>query len=76
MLVEPQGFGMTETNAITTLNSAATYLAKPSSCGRPVLNVDVAIFSDDDKPLPAGSVGEVVIRGPTIMKGMPACRIV
>jgi long-chain acyl-CoA synthetase len=63
-----QGFGMTETNAITTLNAAANYIARPSSCGKAVLMVDVAIFDDDNKALPVGAVGEVVIRGPTIMK--------
>ena len=66
-----QGFGMTETNAITTLNSAANYVARPSSCGRAVLNVDVAIFGDDDAPVATGAVGEVVIRGPTVMRGTP-----
>ena len=37
------------------------------SCGRPFAMVDVAIFSDDDRPLPPGEKGEIVCRGPQTM---------
>jgi acyl-CoA synthetase (AMP-forming)/AMP-acid ligase II len=37
------------------------------SCGRPFTMVDVAIFDDDDKPLPPGEKGEIVCRGPQTM---------
>jgi acyl-CoA synthetase (AMP-forming)/AMP-acid ligase II len=37
------------------------------SCGRPFTMVDVAIFSDDDRPLPPGEKGEIVCRGPQTM---------
>jgi fatty-acyl-CoA synthase len=40
-----------------------------SSCGRRALLMDVAIVDDDDQRLPAGAVGEVVARGPYIMRG-------
>lgn len=60
---------MTETNAITTLNSGDTYLGKPGSCGRPVLNVQIRIADDALNELPVGEAGEVLIRGPTLMKG-------
>jgi acyl-CoA synthetase (AMP-forming)/AMP-acid ligase II len=71
-----QGYGMTESNAITALNFAAQYIAKPSSCGKPVAIVDVRIADDDLKPLPANTPGEILIRGPTVMKGAAAvhCR--
>lgn len=39
------------------------------SCGRPFICVDVAIFDDNDNPLPAGEVGEIVCRGPQLMAG-------
>jgi acyl-CoA synthetase (AMP-forming)/AMP-acid ligase II len=60
---------MTESNGITTLNSATSYLAKPTSCGRAVLNVQLRIVNDDDVEVPIGTAGEVLIRGPTVMKG-------
>jgi acyl-CoA synthetase (AMP-forming)/AMP-acid ligase II len=37
------------------------------SCGRPFTMVDVAIFDDHDRPLPAGEKGEIVCRGPQTM---------
>ncbi|HXT09453.1 MAG TPA: AMP-binding protein [Roseiarcus sp.] len=37
------------------------------SCGRPFTIVDVAVFDDQDRPLPAGERGEIVCRGPQTM---------
>ncbi len=37
------------------------------SCGRPYTNVDVAIFDDNDQPVPAGERGEIVCRGTQLM---------
>ncbi len=37
------------------------------SCGRPFSCVDVAVFDDDDNPLPPGEIGEIVCRGPQTM---------
>ena len=37
------------------------------SCGRPYTTVDVAIFGEDDKPVPAGERGEIVCRGTQLM---------
>ena len=37
------------------------------SCGRPFTVADVAIFDEDDKPLPPGERGEIVVRGPQLM---------
>ncbi|MEQ8799802.1 MAG: AMP-binding protein [Salinisphaeraceae bacterium] len=37
------------------------------SCGRPFPCADVAVFDDDDNPLPPGEVGEIVTRGPQTM---------
>jgi acyl-CoA synthetase (AMP-forming)/AMP-acid ligase II len=51
---------------------AITYLRpehhdRIGSCGRPFSVVEVAIFDDDDKPLPPGERGEIVCRGPQTM---------
>ncbi len=37
------------------------------SCGRPFTIVEVAVFDDEDRPLPPGERGEIVCRGPQIM---------
>ncbi|MEW5912391.1 MAG: long-chain-fatty-acid--CoA ligase [Thermodesulfobacteriota bacterium] len=40
-----------------------------ASVGREGINAQVRIFDDQDRPLPSGQVGEIVVRGPHIMKG-------
>jgi long-chain acyl-CoA synthetase len=39
------------------------------SVGIPRTGVEVAIFDGEDRPLPSGAVGEVVVRGDTVMSG-------
>ncbi|WP_336985495.1 class I adenylate-forming enzyme family protein [Altererythrobacter aquiaggeris] len=57
------GYGLTETNAAGCGNFNENYLAKPESTGKPSQPlVDMAILSDDGKPVPQGKVGEVAIR--------------
>lgn len=59
------GYGLTETNALGTINSGAVYRARPSSAGRPVPGVtDIAIFDEHGQPMPAGERGEVCIHSP------------
>lgn len=65
-----QGYGLTETSAFTTINSAENYLLKPTSCGPPVPGCTVEIWDTEtnlklDKP---ESVGKVMIKGANIMK--------
>ncbi|WOJ98028.1 class I adenylate-forming enzyme family protein [Congregibacter brevis] len=59
------GYGLTETNALGTINTGAVYRARPGSAGRPVPAVtDIAIFDENDQPVPAGERGEVCIHSP------------
>jgi long-chain acyl-CoA synthetase len=39
------------------------------SVGPPVPGVEVAIFDDEDRPLPVDEVGEIVVRGENVMLG-------
>jgi len=39
------------------------------SVGRECLHVEVRVFDDEDRPLPTGEPGEVVVRGDLVMKG-------
>jgi long-chain acyl-CoA synthetase len=43
--------------------------ARMVSVGVPRTGIEVAIFDDEDRPLPPGAVGEVVVRGHTVMAG-------
>ncbi len=59
------GYGLTETNALGAVHIGASYLLKPGSTGRPVPPVlEMKIVDDDGKEVPAGSRGEILIKGP------------
>jgi acyl-CoA synthetase (AMP-forming)/AMP-acid ligase II len=59
------GYGLTETNALGTINVGDVYRARPGSAGRVVPAVTkIAIFDENDQPLPAGERGEVCMHSP------------
>lgn len=63
------GYGLTETNAIGATITGKFYLSKPESTGRPSPPVtQVRIEDANGKVLPAGEIGEICIKGATIMK--------
>jgi fatty-acyl-CoA synthase len=62
-------YGQTELAPLATMLPPHEQLAFPASAGRPVLNVVTAIVDDDDQPLPAGEVGEIVHRSPHAFLG-------
>ncbi|MCA9408808.1 MAG: AMP-binding protein, partial [Candidatus Omnitrophica bacterium] len=60
------GWGMTETcppNTVTPMNSDNI-----ASVGKPAPHCEIKIFNDDNQPVPAGEIGEIVIRGWIIMQ--------
>ena len=64
------GYGLTETNALGTVNSGPVYLAKPGSAGTAVPAVtDVAILDENDQPVAQGERGEVCISSPANVLG-------
>ncbi|MFP3943900.1 MAG: class I adenylate-forming enzyme family protein [Alphaproteobacteria bacterium] len=63
------GYGLTETSAITTMNFAEDYAAKPDSVGVPVPVCDVKIVDAEGNALPQGEVGEIWIKGPNVVAG-------
>ncbi len=63
------GYGLTETSSVTTMNSGADYIAKPESVGVPVAVCDVKVVDDEGAALPVGEVGELWIKGPNVVKG-------
>jgi len=63
------GYGLTETSSVTTMNAGADYLAHPDSVGVPVPVCDIQVVDEQGRPLPVGGVGELWIRGPNVVKG-------
>ncbi|MFC5751330.1 class I adenylate-forming enzyme family protein [Actinomadura rugatobispora] len=63
------GYGLTETSSVTTYNGGVNYLERPDSVGPPVAVCDVRIAGPDGAELPGGEVGELLIRGPNVIKG-------
>ena len=68
-LTAGQGWGMTETSATATSNTAEDYERKPSSCGVPTPTGEVRIVGADGKDVPTGEVGELWYRGPIVVRG-------
>jgi long-chain acyl-CoA synthetase len=67
--IPSNGYGLTETSSVTTMNAGIDYLRQPDSVGRPVPVVDVKVVDDSGGQLPVGEVGELWIRGPNIVTG-------
>lgn len=63
------GYGCTEATAIVSLLNPGESQKKGESVGRPTPLMQVAVVDDEERPLPAGRIGEVICKGPTIMKG-------
>jgi acyl-CoA synthetase (AMP-forming)/AMP-acid ligase II/ABC-type nitrate/sulfonate/bicarbonate transport system permease component len=64
-----QGYGATETSPLLTLTHYDDAPRKMASAGRVVPRVEIKIVDKNGKELPTGEVGEVIARGPQIMKG-------
>jgi fatty-acyl-CoA synthase len=68
-----QLYGQVEApNTISVLRIAEHDVGDPSrlaSCGRPTLNVDLALMTPDGQPVPDGTVGEICVSGPLLMDG-------
>ncbi len=68
-IVALQGYGATETSPMLTLTRYEDAPRKMASAGRAVPRAEVKIVDKEGKELPPGEVGEVIARGPQIMKG-------
>ncbi|HLH79936.1 MAG TPA: long-chain fatty acid--CoA ligase [Chthonomonas sp.] len=63
-----EGDGPTECSPVTSANPLEGP-RKPGSVGPPLPGVEIAIVDDEDRPLPTGEVGEIVVRGDNVMMG-------
>jgi long-chain acyl-CoA synthetase len=62
-----QGYGLTETSPFASYNHDVTF--KPGSVGTPIENVEMKIVDAEDREVADGELGEIVIKGPNVMKG-------
>lgn len=63
------GYGMTEANGIITILDEENYSRKIGSVGKPFMHIEVRIVDDNDNDVPRDQAGELLVRGPNVMKG-------
>lgn len=70
-----QGYGMTETAALTVSNPWAYHFEKDGkphkrqAAGRASYGVDIRIVDENSQELPRGTIGEIAVRGAQVMLG-------
>jgi len=65
-----QGYGLTEASPVTHMQTGWLPEIRPDSVGIPLLKTDAAIVNPETlDELPIGDVGELLIKGPQVMKG-------
>jgi long-chain acyl-CoA synthetase len=63
-----EGYGLSETSPVASFNHPDRE-RKAGSIGTPIEGVEMQVWDDSGNKLPAGEVGEIVIRGHNVMKG-------
>jgi len=62
-------YGCTEASPCLTILKAEDSLRKRECVGPPLPFLEIKIVDDQDQPVPVGEVGELICRGPNVMKG-------
>lgn len=63
-----EGYGLSEASPVTCFNPLDR-TRKPGSIGTSILNVENKVVNEIGEELPVGQVGELIVRGPNVMKG-------
>jgi len=63
-----EGYGLSETSPVACFNHPDRERL-PGSIGTPVEGVEMMLVDDDRRPVAAGELGEIAIRGHNVMKG-------
>ena len=62
-----EGYGQTEASPVISLNTPGK--RKLGTVGPALPGVEIAIWDDDKRPVGAGVIGEIMVRGHSVMKG-------
>jgi long-chain acyl-CoA synthetase len=62
-----EGYGLTETSPVVSIN--APWAHRPGSVGRSLPGIEVFATDESGATMPAGQLGEIVIRGHCVMQG-------
>ncbi|MBL8020010.1 MAG: long-chain-fatty-acid--CoA ligase [Leptospirales bacterium] len=63
-----EGYGLSEGTCVSSLNPI-NGVRKIGSIGIPIDGQEMGIWDDDGNSMPVGQIGEIVIKGPNVMKG-------
>ncbi|RFU62132.1 fatty acid--CoA ligase family protein [Peribacillus glennii] len=63
-----EGYGLSEASPVTCFNPLDRP-RKPGSIGTSIQNVENKVVNEIGEEVPAGEVGELIVRGPNVMKG-------
>lgn len=63
-----EGYGLSETSPVASFSRKGMKKI-PGSIGVPIQGVEMIVADENDSPVPPGEIGEILIRGPNIMKG-------
>jgi long-chain acyl-CoA synthetase len=64
-----EGYGLSETSPILTLNPDSTTAGFSATVGLPLPSTDIRLLDDDDKEVPVGEPAEICAKGPQVMHG-------
>jgi len=62
-------YGMTEIGPAIAISNADQVAGKLRSSGHPVMNMEVRIADEHNRPVAPGEVGELQVKGPVVMSG-------
>ncbi len=64
-----EGYGLTEASPVVSVNPIGKGKRKPGTVGPPLPGLEVKIVDDEGKPVPHNVPGELIVKGPSVMRG-------
>jgi long-chain acyl-CoA synthetase len=64
-----EGYGLTEASPVVSINPMEKGMSKPGTVGKPLPGIEVRIVDDAGAPVATGTAGELLVKGPNVMKG-------